>query len=774
MSLNLQSAESVAANSSVIFGIVDPTSINVTTGKDELLLPETGSLVKGDGILLEIDEGRNGRETKKTTKAIIEYGGFINSASLVSTGTSVPAGTHNITLTVTKDTKEEEVDISITTTGATTNLQAMELLRDQINQTTGDSAVRARIGFNATNTSATLYISPQDSHQGLKIDADTTILGSTALNISDEVAEFKVVKNSNVQGRFSNFHSLHQAFDKLGFENSNVLENISNSNVTAIGATLILDTSGVNGGKDKAVSLSNYSKDGSSDILSLFNLEAGYQEPLYNPYDSDNNMAGGKVDAAYSRDITIFDSQGSKHSLNVAFLKLGVNKWAYELYADEPTEVQNRSDGLLQAGILNFDSTGNLLSTTASTQVSDSRAITAPDEQLNFTPVGPNPTLSIEVGTAAVSETYTYTFHKKIMELGDGAGFTGTSTSLNAAGNLMITVGGNTYNFTKAATTNDLQALNSLSGMINANAELESTVVLSGGNYHLAIKAKDPEAALSVTGGTIQTPIGHILADNVPANSFRSYAELVDLINLSNGTQKLDAKLVRESGGYVVRVEPEVPGHTLTFTGLNTLTAPSPFGDGITPITLDTALDFADTTDGNQIPGPTDDVTIDWSVNIGADQNDISINFNGQGDIGGMTQNDSEYSARLLIQDGVETGTIRGVTVDERGRMIAKFSNGRSKAVYQLPIGTVSNPNKLLSIGKGLYSVQEEESGQLNLKQSGLDGAGEVASGTLEGSNVELAEQMTNLLLAERGYQANARVVNVADRTNEELINLIR
>lgn len=156
-----------------------------------------------------------------------------------------------------------------------------------------------------------------------------------------------------------------------------------------------------------------------------------------------------------------------------------------------------------------------------------------------------------------------------------------------------------------------------------------------------------------------------------------------------------------------------------------------------------------------------------------ATNNEININLGTYGEAAGMTFLDGPYTPKTLEQNGLPFGTYSGVSIDKDGIVTAFFDNGSRKQIYKLPISTFNNPNGLQSRTGNAYA-QTAESGEYLLLQANTAGAGKVASSSLEASNVDLAEEFTSMIITQRAYSANARIITTSDEMLEELIRLKR
>ena len=138
-----------------------------------------------------------------------------------------------------------------------------------------------------------------------------------------------------------------------------------------------------------------------------------------------------------------------------------------------------------------------------------------------------------------------------------------------------------------------------------------------------------------------------------------------------------------------------------------------------------------------------------------------------------LTQFGGVSSATALDQDGQATGTLRSFAVGNDGTVSGVFSNGESKALAQLALASFANAGGLVKEGDN-HMRADNNSGLPQIGTPGGAGKGNLAAGTLEMSNVDLAQEFTNLIIAQRGFQANSRIISTSDELLQELVNLKR
>jgi flagellar hook protein FlgE len=148
--------------------------------------------------------------------------------------------------------------------------------------------------------------------------------------------------------------------------------------------------------------------------------------------------------------------------------------------------------------------------------------------------------------------------------------------------------------------------------------------------------------------------------------------------------------------------------------------------------------------------------------------------------VGGVTVNLSAVTGFAGVntiasstQDGHAAGTLQAFALNSDGTITGSFSNGLKQTIGQIAIGSFTNPAGLSKAGGSLFSTTVN-SGNAQLGTAGTGGRGGLAGGALEMSNVDLSSEFTSLIIAERGFQANARVITTSDEVLQELVGLKR
>ena len=150
----------------------------------------------------------------------------------------------------------------------------------------------------------------------------------------------------------------------------------------------------------------------------------------------------------------------------------------------------------------------------------------------------------------------------------------------------------------------------------------------------------------------------------------------------------------------------------------------------------------------------------------------INLDFGTPSLFDGITQFGQQASVFANFQDGFGVGELSNISVNGDGDIQGFYSNGQIRSLGEIGIATFVNDSGLREIGDNLWS-ETPNSGIRTVGKGGQSSAGQVVGGALEGSNVEIAEEFVRLIEAQRGFQANARVITTTDEVLAELVNLL-
>jgi flagellar hook-basal body protein len=142
-------------------------------------------------------------------------------------------------------------------------------------------------------------------------------------------------------------------------------------------------------------------------------------------------------------------------------------------------------------------------------------------------------------------------------------------------------------------------------------------------------------------------------------------------------------------------------------------------------------------------------------------------------DFNAVVQNAAEGTLVFESQNGYPQGTLVGFSVDEAGNIIGEYSNGLTEVLGQIAIAAFNNPMGLSRAGDTTY-VMSANSGEPKVGQPSTGPRGKITPGSLEMSNVDLSQEFTDMIVTQRGFQANSRIITTSDEMLQELVNLKR
>ena len=199
-----------------------------------------------------------------------------------------------------------------------------------------------------------------------------------------------------------------------------------------------------------------------------------------------------------------------------------------------------------------------------------------------------------------------------------------------------------------------------------------------------------------------------------------------------------------------------------------------PDGEPIEPaffVTFDPATgsspDFRMTIDGPALDEPTPISIPAATINGVTFQEIPEVRF----DLSRSTQVDGRFGVTSLTQNGYMSGQLKDFTVDEGGRIIARYTNGESREAGRVQLVRFINPQGLQPLGGNLWA-STVQSGSATANSPGEGGTGVLQQGALEESNVDLTAELVNMITAQRVYQANAQTIKTVDQVMQTLVNL--
>ena len=265
----------------------------------------------------------------------------------------------------------------------------------------------------------------------------------------------------------------------------------------------------------------------------------------------------------------------------------------------------------------------------------------------------------------------------------------------------------------------------------------------------------DPNGVINTNGPTadIRLPLGATLAPKITDNvalKGNLPADVADATKLQTSVDVYDQLGAAHTLAITMTKDPGTPPTWTVDITDQSMATPTSVGSGSIVFNADGSL---------PTPPPTITATVDGQP--------VAI------DVAAMTGYAGQSSLGVDNQDGFAAGSLQGFSIGPDGVLTGVFSGGRTQALGQLALATFSNPGGLIKAGDSTYQ-SSANSGLAQIGTPGSGSRGELAGGVLEMSNVDLAQEFTNLIIAQRGFQANSRVITASDEILQDLVNIKR
>ncbi|MBN8217535.1 MAG: flagellar hook protein FlgE [Spirochaetes bacterium] len=166
------------------------------------------------------------------------------------------------------------------------------------------------------------------------------------------------------------------------------------------------------------------------------------------------------------------------------------------------------------------------------------------------------------------------------------------------------------------------------------------------------------------------------------------------------------------------------------------------------------------------------DVNLSYTI-AGSEPMALTLALGTAGLYDGITQFASQSSTKAYFQDGRKMGYLEGFQIDDSGVITGSYTNGTSRPLGRVAVSTFTNPGGLTKVGESYFS-ESNNSGRAMIHGPGEVNAGSVRAGTVEMSNVDMANELTDMIITQRGFQVNSRTITTADTLLEELLRLKR
>jgi len=329
------------------------------------------------------------------------------------------------------------------------------------------------------------------------------------------------------------------------------------------------------------------------------------------------------------------------------------------------------------------------------------------------------------------------------------------------------------YSFTRAGAFNvDANGdLRNSAGLYLQGQKLtpaQAQAVLAGNADQLTATTLTSLQTVNVSGlsGTAQATSGVTLAANLPASDTAASPPrtvTVPVFDSLGNEHDLTLSFTRTATANQWQVS-----GSLSNAGTSTVTIGA--GNDIVQFNPDGTLNAAGTTFN-----AANAVSVAWdsSVTGATSPQTLTLSLGSDGQADGLSQFGGPFSVARVDQNGLRFGNFTGISIDQNGIVTANFDNGLQQPIFVIPVATFPNPNGLAALSGNTY-LQTADSGAYLLCQSGTGAAGKISPSSLEGSTVDIATEFSNLIITQRAYSANAKIITTADQMLQDLIDAKR
>lgn len=484
-----------------------------------------------------------------------------------------------------------------------------------------------------------------------------------------------------------------------------------------------------------------------------------------------NLSADAKPGATNSASIDIYDSQGIAHKAKTTYSKLSDNTWlSYTDVSDIMTDAANKATGTMQ--LITFNSDGTLKSTKTVLDAAINGNVDAT--------VASDAALGTEVYGSAVAMVNgvptTIGIKMKKTVMADAVAV----PAVTAKWQVDYTVNG------KAASGGEIAEGGKLPSVTISGTPVKTVNLVGNLKTGAAGSQSSVKPVLdAATNGTVNVDLsstaatGYVATGSTMVTIDGQAREVVIRATKTANANEWSVEYLLDG----VNIEMNAGGTAATVVAPGTLPAPRTTA-GATPPAISlmntdgTAVTF---TGGNL----TESATPTGFVNGTVTTNIVDLEAISFTPIGGVspmtltidltkvTQFGGDTSLQATDQDGNAAGSLNGVAIDTSGVIIGKFTNGKSEILGQVALANFNNPAGLEKAGTSLYA-RSNNSGEPQVGGAGIGGLGMLNASNLEMSNVDLSEEFSNMIITQRGFQSNARVITTSDEMLQELTNLKR
>ncbi len=342
-----------------------------------------------------------------------------------------------------------------------------------------------------------------------------------------------------------------------------------------------------------------------------------------------------------------------------------------------------------------------------------------------------------------------------------------TDVALNGNGFFVVGDGSGAYEYTRAGnfsltstgglvTTNGLDVMGypAVNGVVNTNAPLTAINIPVG-------QVQQPQAttSLNMTANLdATTTTGTAFPAQVTVYDSLGVSHIATVTYTQTGANTWSYSAALPASDFTSGTSTPVTG-TMNFDSNGNLASVTPAGGTATPV--------------GTAAGDISSIPLSFTgLADGAANLNMNWNLLGSGGSPTIGQVDASSAVSATTQDGYAAGQYKSFTIGSDGTVTATYSNGQKQNVGQLALANVTNVQGLQMLGDGDYATTLA-SGTASISTSGTAGLGTLQDGAIEGSNVNISAEFSNLIIAQRAFEANSKAVTTFDTVTQETINMI-
>jgi flagellar hook protein FlgE len=455
-----------------------------------------------------------------------------------------------------------------------------------------------------------------------------------------------------------------------------------------------------------------------------------------------NLDSASPVGTQTSGQVQIYDSLGQNYQATVTYTNQGNNTWGYSISVPDTLQQASSVPATINNALTQSATTTAGTSTLSYDFGSSGGKLATVDPTTALAVTGLAGGVPTTVGPVAVTAGETVaTYAANLQTALTAAGITGVTASVTAGGQLSI-VGPAASLSTAGAVKQDMAG---------------STVSYNFGSSGGAMATLDPGTNLTITGPTATGGTATITAPTVAAGTTAaSYVATLQTALTAAGITGVNITGPTASG-------------QVTISSLGT--GGSLIQDAVGSATANGTLAF--NSSGNLLtPGANISGIAFGGLSDGAATMNMTWGLYGAGNTGNISQTAAASGTSSTNQNGYTSGEYQSFTIGSDGTVAATYSNGQTQTVGQVALASVSNLQGLADVGSTEYETTAA-SGQATVGIAGTSGLGTLEGSSLEASNVNISAEFSDLIVAQRAFEANAKSVTTFDTITQETINMI-